>query len=84
MVLLKNNERRCRICAIPQGRTVAVCAGIFVKKGSRLLCQVGLYFSLPERETVCQWNPARGCAHIDNDELNRSRSEELPDTFLAE
>jgi hypothetical protein len=84
MVLLNHNERSRRICATQQRRKVAVCAGKFIKKGTRLLCQVRLYFTLPESETILQWNPPRSCTHIDNDKLDRSRSEELPDTFFGE
>jgi hypothetical protein len=43
-----------------------------------------LYLALPEGEAFTWRNPTGGCAHIDHDEPNGSRSEEIPDTFFGE
>ncbi len=49
MVLLKNNKRNCRVCAIPQGCKVTVFAGKLVENNSRFPRKVGLNFTLPEQ-----------------------------------
>ena len=84
MVLLKHNKRGRWFSAVPLRGKIAVFTGVLVKERFSLTRQTRLYFPLPEIKTFTRGNPSRGCAHIDNDELNRSRSEELSDTFFRE
>ena len=84
MGLLKNNQRSCRVSAIPQGCEVAIFAGKLVENDSRLPRQVGLHFTLPEHETLFQRNPVGCHADIDNDELNRRGSEQVADVTFGE
>jgi hypothetical protein len=56
MVLLENNKRRCQVSAIPQRRKVAVSAGKLIEDNSCGTCQMALYVTLPERETLFQYS----------------------------
>jgi len=84
VLLLKHNKWGRWFSALPLRGKIAVFTGELVKKRFSLICQTRLYFPFPEIKTFTRGNPSRGHAHIDNDELNRSRSEELSDTFFRE
>jgi hypothetical protein len=43
-----------------------------------------LYFTLSELEAFIRLNPTRGSTDIDNDELNRPRSEEATEVVFRE
>jgi hypothetical protein len=83
-MLLKHNKRGRSFSAVPLRGKIAVFTRELVEKRSSLTRQTRLYFPFPEIKAFTRGNPSGGCAHIDNDELNRSRIEELSDAFFRE
>jgi hypothetical protein len=84
VVLLKHHNRCRWYSPVPLRGEITVSTRELAKERSFLTRQTRLYLGLPEVEAFTCRNPTGSYAHIDNDEPNRSRSEELPDTFFVE
>lgn len=74
VMLLQHNNRRFRF-SIPLRCDIAIAIGKLVKRSRCLTRNVRSGLGLPEIEAFTLRNPARGCAHIGNYELNNAGNE---------